>query len=276
MAETNDTHQGEKPWFDGFDDETKGYLQARGLDKKTVTEAVAETIKAHRNAESKLGMPADQVFRWPAADDAAGMKTVFDKLGVPADPSGYDFSGVKNADEAFIALMRTTAHELHLPASAAPALAERIVKYGLDQKNVEQQREAVKVQMQKDQLKANWGAAHDTNEFIAMRARELIGLSAEALNAMANTAGYTAVMEGLLKIGKAMGEQKLLGIHEPGTGSNRTLTAEEAISKKAELMSDRDFIKRWGEGNKEAITELDNLNKIIVAAHHQGYQVPRV
>lgn len=258
----------DKPWFEGLDTETKGYITARGLDKKPVTEALALTIQAHRNAESKLGIPADRVFKWPDENDAEGLKALYTKLGVPQDATGYDFSTVKSADgkpldEGFAAFLRAAASELHLPKVAAEALAAKFVKHTDDAVAADKGAADAQKQVALDTLRGNWGAQYDTNKYIADRAASLMGISAEALNAMSQATTFPAVMEGLRKMGVAMGEAKLIGGGETGIG-NRVLTRDEAASKKAELLQDRDFGKRWFQGDKKALDEITNLDRIIV------------
>lgn len=266
MAEDN------TPWFDGFDAETKGYMINRGLDKLPVGEAFQKVVEFHRNAESKLGGPADKMVRWPDEGDAAGWAAIHQRLGVPAKAEDYDLAGVKFADgkepEAeFVTWVRNMAHELRLPPAAAKEMAQKFISFGeaAEQKSAGEGR--LRAAMEQDQLKLLWGGAFDQNKFIADRAAAMLGLSAENLNTMANVAGFAKVMDGLRKVGVAMGEAKLLGVNEKpggGPGPNTPMTREEALSALTELKSDRNFVTRWMQGDPEAKKRLEDLTRLAV------------
>src|SRR5258708_32263958 len=94
----------QKPWYDGVDSDTVGYIQNRGLDKVDAKNAFLAAVKAHKEAEKLIGVPADQVLRLPKdANDTSGWNTVKDRLGRPKDASGEDFTAVKeSANEDFL------------------------------------------------------------------------------------------------------------------------------------------------------------------------------
>jgi hypothetical protein len=255
--------------WSALDEETRGYAAARGLDKLSPLEALNKTIQAHRNAEAKIGAPSDEMFRWKK-DDPEALKTVYERLGVPKAPTDYNFGDTK-VDEGMANFLRTTLHKLNVPANAATELAKELVGFQTKTAEEKASREKLTVAAAHDQLRANWGAEFDNNTFIANRALDLLGVPREVLNKIAEQSSFPTVMEGLLKIGRSMGEQKLLGLGGTNGGGNRILSAEEAASKRAELMADRDFVARWGKGDQTALKELDELNRIIVAAHQRGY-----
>lgn len=249
-------------WFDGFDDETKGYLQSRGWDKKPAEEVAAEAIKAHRNAESKLGIPADRVLKMP--DEGGDFSQIWDKLGVPKEAKDYDLTAIK--DEKQAELFRAIAGEAKMTKTQAATLATKFAEHSESQRTQLEMQKATDVSLAKLQLEQKWGGNKDSYEFIAKRAGEMIGLTAEQLNVIAQTVSYPVVMEGLLKLGTAMGEQKLLGVtNVPGMGSGiAPMTREQATEKLADLKKDQDFLAKWAGGDKESARLLENLNRLIL------------
>jgi hypothetical protein len=267
MADVNiDTQNSgdNKPWFDGVDDEVKGYITSRGLDKKTEREALLTTIQAHREASAKIGIPADRVLKLPDEGDAEGWKNVWQKLGVPQDIGGYDVS--KLNDDKLATLFKQQALALNIPKAAAERLAEQIAAYQFETAAEAKTQDNAKLANAMQELRNNWGVNFETNKFVADRAATLMGISAEALNVMANSAGFPTVMEGLRKMGMAMGEGKLIGLGGPGDRGLGPMTAEEAKSQRTDLINNADFYKRWRGGDKAAIDQLANLDKIITQA----------
>ncbi|MDE2020403.1 MAG: hypothetical protein KGJ13_08715, partial [Patescibacteria group bacterium] len=123
------------PWYQGADQETVGYLQNRGLDRKTPKEAALEAIKAHREAEKFIGAPADKLVRLPKDEaDTAGWEQVYGRLGVPADAKGYDFSDLKFSDGSepdsdFTDFFKNNARKYHLTKQAARDLMHDMLGY---------------------------------------------------------------------------------------------------------------------------------------------------
>src|SRR5437879_5504237 len=85
-------------WHQGADAETLGHIQNRGWQDKPANEVALAAIKAHREAEKLIGVPADQLLRLPVSTaDAEAWKPVWQKLGAPVDAAGYDFTPIKTA-----------------------------------------------------------------------------------------------------------------------------------------------------------------------------------
>ncbi len=184
------------------------------------------------------------------------------RLGVPATPADYDFSTITNAPEGLVDTMRVTAHELNIPKDAAPKIIDAFLKFGEAGRAAEVTRAAAAAQVAKDALAAMWGASNDTNKFVADRAAAMLGITPEQMDALTKVSSYGTVMEGLRKMGMAMGEAKLItGV---AGGSNQVFTREQALAKKEELMNDRDWVKAWNTGAKSHQDEIGNLNRIIV------------
>lgn len=264
------------PWFTGADAELVGHIQNKGWHEKPANEVALEAIKAHREAEKHIGVPADQIIRQPKdASDEAGWNALYAKLGKPATAAEYDLAAVKFADgtdlsEDFAAFARTTAHALNLPKEAGARLAAELAKY-IDGADTGSRAEAeAKLATERVELDKEWGNNKEANLFIAKQAAAKLGVTPEAVAALEKAVGYAGVMKMFQKIGSAIGEDKF--ISQDGSNNKGILTREQAVARKAELMADDAWVKRYSAGDTAANRELTSLLVIITGDSGQGYE----
>lgn len=244
-----------------------GHVKNKGWDGKSPSEAAFEAAKAHREAERLLGMPKEQVFKWPKdAADKDGWAALNTKLGVPAKAEEYDFSAVKFADgsdldDEFVNTMRATLHENGVPKTAAPEVVKGIVKW---MEGVEQSETAAKqaaVAAGRDELARSWGGNAEANKFIAQQAVAKLGLTPDFVQKIENEAGYAATMQTLLKLGQMMGEDKF--VSNQNSNAPGVLTREQAGERLAELKRDAGWVKKINDGDHKANDEFNALTRII-------------
>lgn len=243
-------------WYQGYDADTIGYLQQRGLDRKTAIEAVAETIKAHRAAEKFVGVPTDQLIRMPQnAADEAGWKNLWTKIGKPAEAKDYDFTAVKRADgtaldDNFANFMREKSFALNLPKDTAWQMASEFAKYqdGI-QVSVKADRDAKLIEERKA-LDTNWGKNKEANMFVAKAGAAVLGLGPEDVAALEGTIGYAKVMEAMRRVGVLNKEDAFVA--GSGSTSGGVMTREQAISRMAELSADKAFSAKLIAGDAES------------------------
>lgn len=259
---------GGEPWHTGLDEALVGHVQTKGWDKLTPAEAAREAAKAHREAQSFIGAPAESLVRLPKdAADQAGWTTFRAKLGIPADPSAYKFDGVNGADgkpiaEDFAGFARNLAHKLDLTPERAVSLANEIVKRDADAASSALATKTAALEGERAALKQNWGPNFEANQFIAKQGAARLGVAPEEVAALESVVGYNRVMEMFRKIGVSSGEAAFIG----GDGPNpNVMTREQAVNKKAELMADADWTKRYTEGgvNSKEFREMQGLLTII-------------
>jgi hypothetical protein len=203
------THSADEPWFKGADDETVGYITNRGLDKKTPAEAALAAIKAHREAQSKLGVPTDQLIRLPKdASDERGWNDFYSRLGKPAKPEDYDLKAAKDAgaEDGFINFAREFAFKNNLTKTQGEELAKQFVAYAEKDGQTNQQAALEAIEVERTALKKDWGPNWDANRIIARETAVKLGITPEAVAALEKSAGYGAAMTALLKMGLALGE----------------------------------------------------------------------
>jgi len=243
------------PWYQGFDADTIGYLQNRGLDRKTPTEAIQATIKAHRDAEKFVGVPTDQLVRMPkdAADEAA-WNNLYSKLGKPADAKEYDFTAVKFSDgtvpdDNFTNLMRETAYKISLPKDKALEMTQAFAKY-LDTAKVNESADiTARLTEEKKALANNWGPNMEANLFVAKAGAQTLGLTPQDVSALEGVVGYAKVMEAMRRVGVLNKEDRFVNSE---SNPNAVMTKEQAVARMTELMSDKGFSEKLIKGDAEA------------------------
>lgn len=257
-----------KAWFDGLEPELIGHVQNRGLDKKSADEAARQLVKDHREAQHKLGIPPDQVLRLPKEPGDSAWKEIYERLGAPKDASGYTFEGVKFKDGTpapaeLIDMLRAAAVELHLPVLAATEIAKRFISFTEQDEAKGTEERAAALGAMQTALRQNWGLNYDLNMFKITKASEALGWTKEVIDGMQTTVGGDKLLNALLMLANKMGEATWLGGGGLSSGST-ALTREQAIERKATVMADRAWSAKFLEGDTEAITEMNNLNRIIV------------
>lgn len=253
------------PWYDTLDTETKGYLQNKGLDKKTAVEAFLEASKFHREAEKFVGAPANELLRLPKDPNAPEWKNVYERLGKPKEAKEYDFSTVKRAgdkalDEALSDTLRNAAFNSNMTKDAATRMAADIVKHLDAQASASATIETDRLATEKADLKKNWGNNEAANMVVAQAAVRALGVDPQAVAALEKGIGYAKVMDMFRVIGAKIGEDRFVSAGGAGGG---VMTREQAVAEKAELMRDQAWAKRYTTGGVEENRKMLSLNKII-------------
>lgn len=250
-------------WFDGFDAETKGYITNRGLTDKSPADAFLAAANAHRAAEVHIGAPADQLVRLPQPNNVDSAKAFWQKLGAPADATGYDFTaattraeGQTPVDARLIDAVRNVAAENFLPANVAPAVAAAVVAYQDQAAASKAAQDAATLATARDALKTNWGQNYEANMFIAKQAAAALGVTPEAVSALENVAGYDKAMELFRLVGTKIGEDRFI---TDNTRPNQPMTVDAAKEKITQLKADQAWSKRYLEGGAEERREMDAL-----------------
>lgn len=266
------------PWYadQNYDAETVGHIQNRGWDKD-VKAAAAGAIKAHREAEKHIGVPANRQIIIPADpnDTAAWKANVWSKLGAPADAAGYDFTNVKNPDGSALSADQAKAYgevfaANNIPKSVATALAAAEIKRSADATKTAADNRALKVAESVAKLKANWGPNEAINKNVARIAAERMGFTKEDVEALESSTSYDRLMEAFRRVGAHIGEDAWKESGNGGGGSNTVMTAEQALARKKELLSDPDWTSKYmpqnGPASQKHVKEMEALNALILGS----------
>lgn len=252
------------PWYtgvEGYTPELVGHIQSKGWDKLDAPKAALELTKAWKEAEKFVGVPANQIIRVPTdVNDAAGWKTLWQRLGAPADAKDYDFTTSK-LDAATQEVLRSTAAAANLPKDAATAVAAALAKHAETADAAKVADYTAKVEGERATLAKNWGANHAANMIVAKGAAAALGMTPEEIGALEKTVGYARTFEMLRNVGSKIGEDKF--ITSGGAGGNGIMTKEQAVAKLADLKKDESFVKRYMTGDTAAAREMAQLHTLI-------------
>lgn len=249
-------------WYSGFDPDTSGWLENRGLTKLDEKAALPELVKGFRNAEKYIGTPAEKLLRLPDFDKADKMELdqFYSKLGRPADAKDYNLQVPEGQSREFADFAQNMFHE----AGLSPRQAEKITaKWNEHVNGILGGEEANKQQALKDQdasLRSEWGYAYDKNLSIAKNAAQSIGLTPEKVDALESALGFDGVMKLMAEIGGKIGEAGYVTGDSPtATGP---MTPNQAVAKLATLRDDKEWVSKYMNGNAEARAEMDRLMKM--------------
>lgn len=248
-------------WHVGVEAETLGFWQNKGYKVDDPKALASELTKQYRQLESHLGAPPDQLLRMPKADAKPEELRAFrERLGAPKEAKEYDVSAVK--DETIAESLRAAAHATGLPKDAAASMASAVAKALESKTAAEAAINTGKLAEEKATLARNWGTKYDFNHLKAMEGAARLGITPEAVKALEGQIGYAAVMEAMRKIGSATSEDTFVERGAGGAAGPPT-TREGAMSRKAELMGDPAWCKRYTSGDVTARQEMSGLNMMI-------------
>lgn len=261
-------------WHNGVEPELLGFWQNKGLPLDDPKAFGVKLTELYRGAEKFIGAPPDRIVRLPAPDAKPEEIAAFRaRLGVPAQPTEYDFSSIKDAAGQPLAqpladALRSASHEAGVPKDAAAKVAAAVVKHLDSVKATETSLNAGKLAEERSNLEKNWGgkdsATYQFNHLQAMEGARRLGITPEAVKALEGQIGYAATMDAMRKVGAARSEDVF--VTPPGGGNGPggvPATREGAIARKSELLADKAWAARFTAGDAEAKREYDSLNRMI-------------
>lgn len=261
-ATTETTHaQPSVAWLPGSDEAMAGYVQTKGW------QGPADAVESYRNIEKVLG--ADRAGRTvvlPAADDAPEWSQVYDKLGRPKGPDGYELKVPDGADPEFAKIAATKMHELGLTQKQGAALAAWWNEQAGGASAAQQAAEQAALEAEHRQLEKDWGTGPDAllRRELARRAATSLGLDEASITALEKVAGFSKTMKAFAKMGDLLREHGAEGINEPGSFG---MTPEGARARRSQLMADKDFRTRAMNANSSEWAEMQRLDKIIASVN---------
>jgi hypothetical protein len=252
-------------WFDTIEEGARAGLTAHGWQAMEGDAAAVAIYKSYTELEKKAGVPADRLVRWPdKPDDAEAWAPIYQKLGVPGDPKGYDLSQIKYGDGTpfdpeDVAFYQGLAHDLKLPAATAATLVQRLVK--ASEEAVAAQEAGAKTAQTDilnethNKLKLNWGANYEAFKVAAERMAQAAGDSPEEI------AAFTPEKwEARRVLAMRMGEAPMLGLGgQQGGGTPQQMTREEARRAFDEKLTDPDWTAKYNAGDKAAVADFVRL-----------------
>lgn len=236
-------------WHADFaaDPDTAAYITAKGLDKVTDWKEAFKTVaQSHRQAEQYIGAPADQLVKLPKADDPNAVRAFWQRMGAPAEPAGYDLTGVKRPDGTdlqpeFANFVRQTAADLNLPAEYAPKVAAKVLDF-LQSQDVARETQAKEgIEVSRANLQKLWGPNYNANLALADQAAKRLGVDVDTAAILGEKIGADKVLEMFRKIGVASSEDTFVASPNK-EGGDAPVTIVEAKQQLDQLKAD----KEWG------------------------------
>ena len=200
-------------------------------------DSIDQLAKSYVHAVKKLGVPGEELVRVSSEGDKS---EIYDKLGRPETPDGYQFEG--NAPDHF----KQAAHHIGLNQEQANLLANYLGQMGqADQKRMQGEYEQEQLNYQQEMQK-EFGDNYIKNVELARRAFLQFGDN-DTLKFLEQTGvgNHPGVVKAFAKIGTALSED---GTLMPGSSSEiggmTPVTAEARIN---ELKGDPEFMKEYND-----------------------------
>ena len=262
-----------KPWYDGADADTIGYIQ----NKKWDAETPLKVVESYRNLEKYHGVPADQLIKIPKADDATAWDAVYAKLGRPESPDKYGFDTLsvpegieidKNLIGKFDAIFHKT--------GATPAQRNAIINAYMQEEAAFAQEHNAKLEQEKaiqvNALKKEWGDKFDERVVLAKRAFKAFlpeGVDKEQVaEALEASLGTAVVAKLFANLAERLGEDKFHddgGNDTAGFGYSREQAINDKNSLVKEIGADPGRLAAYNKGSGADYEKMMRLLKIINA-----------
>jgi len=262
-AASVDTGTSDQSWYAGFDEDTQGWMENRGLTKLDPTAALENAVKGFRNAEKYVGTPHEKLLTLPDFDkaDKVELDQFYTKLGRPSDANGYELQVPEGQPTEFADFAKTMFHEAGLTDRQAKVINEKWNDYvaGQGESQVEQYQENLK--QQDAALRKEWGEAYDDQIDKAKSAAREFGLQENQIDAMEKALGFDGLMKFMSNIGSKLGEDTFITGGNSNGDFNGKLTPAGAQARIKQLQGDKDWSSKYIAGNIEARAEMEKLMK---------------
>jgi hypothetical protein len=264
--QTQQTQQQQQPstppqaWFG---DEVKDYVGAKGWKNPS------DVITSYQQIEKLQRTPVDRTVVLPEKpDDAEAWAKVHERLGRPASADKYQFEGYEPQDgdlvqgeQGFAAM----AHKLGLSQAQAGELYKW---YGGRSQEFEGQSEQMKAEAHTadlEKVRTAWGQAYDQKVSQGKMAASALGLGADDLQKIEDALGTEWLMNTMQRIGAQLDEGGAPPRDDTHVddGGKFGLSPAEADQKLQELFRDDAFLKRYFEGDKDAMDRVGKLTQAI-------------
>lgn len=191
----------------------------------------SDVLNSYRHLERLVGAERLAV---PAADsDPAQWSALWDRLGRPKDPGGYELKAPESGsyDSATADWFRETAHELGLTAKQAAALHDGFLARFPAVEVATPNDNAAASPMPEESLRDLWGRKYESNMAAARRAFAAFLGEAAPFHDIADALGETALLDMLAKVGRMIGEDSITARAESGAGPRNPAEALAEIAR---------------------------------------------
>lgn len=235
-------------FLENFKEENRSFITSKGF--KSADDMAAALMAA----DNMVSLPTEK-------STEEELNAFYTKLGRPESAEKYNFNIPEGQSDEF-----------------AKSVAPLLFKAGLTQKQLDTlvpdwnnfvaaRNEALTKAAQEEftkateELKKEWGANYEANETLAQRATQALGLTAEELDGLVKAKGTAWVYKTMVKLSKAIGDDKIKGTSGGRTEVNLS-DPKEAQAEIARLMKDPQFAADFVKGEAKAKEKWDKLHKV--------------
>ncbi len=210
-------------WREGLDGDLGQLVQKKGW------RSARDVLTSYQNLEKLVGGDRLAVPGRDAGPEAWG--PVWDKLGRPQEPGGYDFAPPDGVayDAAHADWFRETAFKLGLSQDQAKALHDSFLEH-FPATPVDEEKSPDEPEVD---LRGLWGRQYERNMAAARRAYGAFLGDERPFDEIAENLGESALMDLLAKVGRAIGEDSITA--RADAKGNGPRSAGEALSEIARL-----------------------------------------
>lgn len=252
-------------WLDKLDPEMKTWAESKGW-KSPDTADPALIAQSYYNLEKLFGADkAGRTVQLPKDEsDTAALDAIYDKLGRPKDPTGYDIK-IDGADENFIGTAKGWFHKAGLTDKQAQAVSEMYRAAELDAVQKAQEEHSLQVEA----LQKEWGTNFDQKVETAKHGYKAAGLTEAQVKAVEASLGPAMTAKMFEFFGRNYTEAQPPGVDartsSPGFAQH---TPASAKAKMDALYADRNFMDRYNHSDPkiraQAMAEMEALSKLAV------------
>lgn len=241
---------------DGVDEATLGYVANKGWDDPK------KAVQSYQNLEKLLG--ADKagnaiVLPKPEAD-AKEWDAIWNRLGRPAEPAGYNVLVPEGGSKEFQDEMLKEAHAAGMPKAMAEKLFNKFNEKQVEARKAQQIAKEQQFVADDQAVKQEWGQAYVQNLAQAQAAARVLGLDGPTIDKLSDALGHKATMTLLQKIGSKTGEAEFVS-GDGSTNFGGVMTPAQAKAEIVALRNDKNFAARYLNNDKAAIAEMERLHK---------------
>ncbi len=245
---------GDAAWTALLDADNQNYVQTKGFKDPSAI------VSSYRNLEKLVGNQ-DSILQIPAANaEAKEWGTVYDKLGRPEKAEAYKLNLPENSDEGFVTWAKDAFHAVGLSDTQAGDLSKRWNEHMAGLTNIQVTAETTTFNEQNSSLKSEWGADFTKNTAIAQQAARGLEVTPAVINGLEKTVGHAETMKFMHKLGLSIGEDSFVDGKLPKRFGG--LTPEMAQAQITALTQDKEFAKKYADGDTKCKEEMDRLHKI--------------
>ena len=228
-------------------------------------DSVDKLAKSFVHARKMIGADPDRMLQLPKEGDAEGWDAVYNRLGRPEAPDGYDFDLGDGEQSDDVSDFKSVAHELGLTndqASNMLGIYNQITENDIAQED--EQFEQMNVDYLQD-IQKEWGDDFNKNAELARRAFTNFA-SEEAMDVLRDTglSNHPEILKTFARIGQVLSEDNVLPGTRSAIGGMSPVHAQETIDSK---MADKDFRSAYLDGthpsHAQAVQEMQRLHNAL-------------